>query len=131
MSMVHTLEAFSGEALIFHSDGKWLYPLFELENFLATTDYKPAHLVVKDKIVGRAAALLLIRLGVGYVIAGIMSRPGKEALEKYEVKYEYERLVDRIACRTEELLIDEYDPQKAYAMLKERAGLSHSSSIAR
>ena len=121
--MVHALEAFSGETLIFHSDGKWLYPLFELENFLATTDYEPAHLVVKDKIVGRAAALLLIRLGVGYVIAGIMSRPGKEALEKYEVKYEYERLVDRIACRTEELLIDEYDPQKAYAMLKERAGL--------
>jgi hypothetical protein len=128
--MVHTLEAFSGETLIFHSDGKWLYPLFELENFLATTNYEPAHLVVKDKIVGRAAALLLIRLGVGYVIAGIMSRPGKEALEKYEVKYEYERLVDRIACRTEELLIDEYDPQKAYAMLKERAGLSRSSSIA-
>jgi len=128
--MVHTLEAFSGETLIFHSDGKWLYPLFELENFLATTDYEPAHLVVKDKIVGRAAALLLIRLGVGYVIAGIMSRPGKEALEKYEVKYEYERLVDRIACRTEELLIDESDPQKAYAMLKERAGLSRSSSIA-
>ena len=123
MSMVHTLEAFSGETLIFHSDGKWLYPLFELENFLATTDYEPAHLVVKDKIVGRAAALLLIRLGVGYVIAGIMSRPGKEALEQHEAKYEYERLVDRIACRTEELLIDEYDPQKAYAMLKERAGL--------
>jgi len=121
--MAHALEAFSGETLIFYSDGKWLYPLFELEGFLAPMNYEPAHLVVKDKIVGRAAALLLIRLGVGYVIAGIMSRPGKEALEKHEVKYEYERLVDRITCRTEELLIDEYDPQKAYAILKERAKL--------
>jgi hypothetical protein len=123
MSMVHALEAFSGETLIFYSDGKWLYPLFELESFLAPTNYEPAYLVVRDKIVGRASALLLIRLGVGHVVAGIMSRPGKEALEEHKVKYEYERLVDRIACRTEELLIDECDPQKAYAILKKRAKL--------
>jgi zinc transport system ATP-binding protein len=123
--MEHTLEVFSGEALVFSSTGKWLYPLFELEDFLAATDYESAHLTVKDKIVGRASALLLVHFGVGYIIAGIMSHPGKEALEKHNIKYGYDSLVDRITCRTEEILADEYDPQRAYVILKERAGLRH------
>ena len=121
--MEHTLEVFSGETLVFYSDGKWLYPIFELERFLKTGGLDPTLLTVTDKIVGKAAALLLIRLGVGYVKAGLMSELGKEALERHGVKYEYGRLVDRIACRTEELLLRENDPEKAYTMLKKRAGV--------
>jgi hypothetical protein len=119
--MEHTLQVFSGETLVFFSDRKWLYPLLELEDFLANADWEPATLTVRDKIVGRAAALLLIRLGIRDVRAGIMSRLGREALEKYGVKYEYDTLVDRIDCRTEEMLIDEFDPERAYAVLKQRA----------
>ena len=122
--MEHTLEVFSGETLVFHSDGRWLYPLFELERFVESAGCDPAGLTVRDKIIGKAAALLLIRLGVGYVKAGLISIPGKEALEKHGVAHEYDRLVDRIACRTEELLSCEDDPEKAYAMLKERAKIS-------
>ena len=121
--MEHTLEAFLGEELIFHSDGKWLHPLFELEDFLTATDHEPADLTVRDKIVGRAAALLLIRLGIRDVRAGIMSKLGREALEKYDVKYEYDTLVDRIDCRTEEILVNEFDPEEAYAILRQRAKL--------
>ena len=120
--MEHTLRVFSGETLIFYSDGKWLYPLFELEDFLSTSGHDPAALTVRDKIVGRAAALLLIRLGIRDVRAGIMSKSGREALEKYDVKYEHDILVERIDCRTEEMLGDEFDFDKAYAMLKQRAG---------
>ena len=119
--MEHTLEVYSGEELVFYSNGKWLYPLFELEEFLATTDHEPSQLVLKDKIVGRAAALLEIRLGVGYVKAGILSRLGKQALEEHNVKYEYQTLVERIMCKTEEILIDEHDPERAYLILKARA----------
>lgn len=119
--MEHTLQVFSGEALVFSSDGKWLYPLFELEDFLENADWEPAALTVRDKIVGRAAALLLVRLGIRDVRAGIMSRLGREALERYGVEYEYDTLVDRIDCRTEEMLVDELDPERAYAMLKRRA----------
>lgn len=48
--------------------------------------------------------------------------------DKYEpmvcqVKYRYESLVDQIACSTEGILMGEYDPRRAYAILKERAGL--------
>ena len=123
MSMEHTLRVFSGETLVFYSDGKWLYPLFELENFLSTSDLDPAALAVRDKIIGRAAALLLIRLGIRNVHAGIMSKLGKEALEKYGVRYECDTLVERIDCRTEEILAGEFDPEKAYTILKRRAKL--------
>ncbi len=121
--MKHTLKVFSGDKLVFYSDGKWLYPCFELEHFLATTEYEPATLTVHDKIVGRAAALLLIHLGIHDVAAGIMSKPGREALEYHKVKYRYESLVDQITCSTEGILMGEYDPRRAYAILKERAGL--------
>ena len=119
--MEHTLEVYSGEELVFYSSGKWLYPLFELEEFLATTDYEPSQLVLKDKIVGRAAALLEIRLGVGYVKAGTLSQLGKQALEEHNVEYEYQTLVERIVCKTEEILVDEHDPERAYLILKARA----------
>jgi len=123
MSAEHTLEVFLGEVLVFFSDGKWLYPLFELEDFLATTDHEPGALTVRDKIVGRAAALLLIRLGIREVRAGIMSKPGKEALETHGVSYEYDSLVDLIDCRTEAMLMNEYDPERAYTVLKKQARL--------
>jgi zinc transport system ATP-binding protein len=120
--MDNTLEVYLGEELIFCSSGKWLYPLFELEDFLAGADFEPAQLRVKDKIVGRAAALLEIRLGVGHVEAGTMSELGRRALERHNVEYDYEMLVERILCQTEALLDDEYDPERAYEILKARAG---------
>ena len=126
MNGQHALEVYADDTLIFHSDGKWLYPLFELERFLATAGRDPATLTARDKIVGRAAALLMVRLGIGRVFAGLLSEPGKEALEHFGVPYACERLVERISCRTEEILRDEYDLERAYRILRERANLSNA-----
>jgi hypothetical protein len=49
---------------IFTSHGKWLSPLFELEVYLADHPIQPVWLVLQDKIIGKAAALLIHRLGV-------------------------------------------------------------------
>jgi len=116
--MNHTLEVFFEDDLIFHSDGKWLHPLFELEKFLKQKKYNPGFLIVKDKIVGRAAALVQLHLGIKSVKAGIMSELAKELFDYLQISYEYEKLVDRIQCRTEELLQHEYDPGKAYEMIR-------------
>src|SRR2546425_3631933 len=35
---------------IFTSHGKWLHPLFELEQYLADHAIEPAHLLLQDKI---------------------------------------------------------------------------------
>jgi len=46
---------------IFTSFGKWLHPLFELEDYLAEHAFQPENLILQDKIIGKAAALLIHR----------------------------------------------------------------------
>jgi hypothetical protein len=116
--MRHSLEVFSGESLVFSSDQNWLHPIFELEIFLTENSYEPADLLLRDRILGKAAALLVIRLGIRRVVAEIMSKLGLEALERHGIQYEYDSLVDRIICRTEELLRDEMDPDRAYELVR-------------
>ena len=116
--MEHTLEVYLDGEVIFYSDGKWLHPLFELENFLMQQNYDPASLIIKDKIVGRAAALIEVYLGFKSVRAGMMSELAKEVLDHFQIDYAYEKLVDRIQCRTENLLENEYDPKKGYEWIK-------------
>jgi hypothetical protein len=107
---------------IFTSHGKWLHPLFALEDYLADHAFQPAHLILQDKIIGKAAALLIHRLGFCTVQAGVLSRLGEAVLQRYEIAYSYEQLVDRIYCQTEELLATVEDPEEAYQLVKVRAG---------
>ena len=107
---------------IFTSHGKWLHPLFELEAYLAEHPIQPEDLILQDKIIGKAAALLIYRLGFRTVKAGILSRLGEAVLQRYGIAYTYEQLVDRIHCQTEELLATLEDPEEAYRLVKVRAG---------
>jgi uncharacterized protein DUF1893 len=107
---------------IFTSHGKWLHPLFELEAYLAEHPIQPENLILQDKIIGKAAALLIHRLGFRTVKAGILSRLGEAVLYRYGIAYTYEQLVDRIHCQTEELLAEVEDPEAAYQLVKVRAG---------
>jgi hypothetical protein len=121
--MGHALEVYSGETLVFSSDGTWIYPLFELERFLAGGGVRPQELLVCDRVVGRAAALVMVFLGVGRVRAGLLSQGGRTVLERHGVPLSWERVVERIGCQTEELLATEEDPERAWRMLRRRAGL--------
>jgi len=118
----NTLEVYTDGNLIFSSTGKWLHPLFELEDFLASGAYEHARLLVKDKIVGKAGALLLVRLGVLRVKAGILSELGRSVFDRHAVRYEYGKLVPRILCQTEHLLERIDDLENAYALIAARAG---------
>jgi len=117
-----TLTVFHNGTPIFTSDGKWLHPLFELEDYLAEHAFQPDHLILQDKIIGKAAALLIHRLGFRTVLAGILSRLGEAVLQRHGIVYTYEQLVDRIHCQTEELLATVEDPEEAYRLVKIRAG---------
>ena len=107
---------------IFTSYSKWLHPLFELEAYLAAHPIQPENLILQDKIIGKAAALLIHRLEFRTVKAGILSRRGEAVLQRYEIAYSYEQLVDRIHCQTEEVLATVEDPEEAYQLVKARAG---------
>jgi len=122
MSAEVTLRAYYGQREVFSSVGKWLYPLFELEEFLGTSSYQPETLRLEDKIVGKAAALLLVRLGIRQVKAGVLSKLGREVLERQHVLYSAGQTVERIDCQTEILLSEVEDPEQAYRIVAQRAG---------
>jgi len=56
-------------------------------------------LEVADKIIGKASAMLLVLSKVKRIDAIILSKAGKEILDKYHIEYSYEELVDYIINR--------------------------------
>ncbi len=117
-----TFTAYFDGVPIFSSGDGWLHPLFELEEFLKPLGIDTSRVFVTDTIVGKAAAILLVRLGIRDVFAGILSDPAREYFESHNVAYAFGTKVERIECKTEELLGDVDDSGKAYAILEERAG---------
>ena len=65
---------------------------------------QPENLILQDKIIGKAAALMIHRLGFLKVEAGVLSRLGEAVLLQHRISYIYKQLVDRIHCQTEVLL---------------------------
>ena len=118
----HSLELKFQDTTIFTSNGKWLYPLFDLEEFLADNIYDPAKLTLYDKIIGKASALLIIRMGIKKVNGGIVSEPAESAFKAWDIEYSIENHVKLIACKTEELLKSISDPEEVYRIIKKRAG---------
>lgn len=119
--MTPTLEVLAGGHTVFSSDGSWLHPLLELDAFLASGPRPRGELVAIDKVVGKAAAMIMVHLGIRRVHAGIMSRLALVFLEGHDIPFTYEELVDRVLCRTEELLAEIEDPAEAFRLIKRRA----------
>lgn len=90
---------------------------------------------VADKIVGRAAAFLFVRLKVSEVFGETVSRPALELLESYSVPASYDVLTDSIRnragtglCPMETAVLDIEDPAEAEAKLRQTlAGLAQTS----
>ncbi len=107
---------------IFESAGKWLYPLFEVEDYLHAMALNAAEIFLHDRIAGRAAASLIARMGFRHCFIDTISRPALEVFERFTVKCGYNLLVDKIECRTEDLITSEMEIDSVYRMLRQRAG---------
>lgn len=118
-----SLQVFFDDQLIYQSEGKWLYPLFELESHLKNHPINMSKVLVKDKVVGKAAALLIIRLGANNIHGKIMSDLAIDTLSSRNHPYSFEIRVPRINCKTEKLLENIDDPEIAYTILRERASM--------
>ncbi|MFP4510676.1 MAG: DUF1893 domain-containing protein [Spirochaetaceae bacterium] len=110
-----------GGQTVYSSDGSWLHPLLNLTAFLSGRTIDTAGCVLHDKIVGRAAALLMVRLGIQSVQADVISRRAIPVFGAHGVAWQGDTVVDRIDCRTEDILADEHDPESAYRIIRERA----------
>ena len=128
MSISHhespSLQVFQGDTCIFTHTGKWLHPLFALEQVLETHSFDPRELYLRDRIIGKAAALLIFRMGIRRVYGELISNLATEYLIPRAVDVDWGTKVPRIECRTEELLAAIDDPEEAYGELRGRAGLT-------
>ena len=119
-----SLEFLIDGKVLFESTGKWLHPLFELEQFLKERGIDAHKGEIHDKVVGRGSAFLIVRLGVRTAHAGMLSRLGKGVLDRAGIACTWDVLVDEIDCSTESTLRDVIDPDVAYRILADRAGKS-------
>jgi hypothetical protein len=106
---------------IFQSEKHWLMPLFDFEDYLKDHPLELSAVEAHDKIIGKAAALLMVRLGIGSAHAEVMSKLARGVFNQASIPHTFHTLVDRIDCQTEEILLDINDPDLAYQILYQRA----------
>jgi hypothetical protein len=116
-----SLIVYLDQKIVFQSDDKWLYPLFALEDFLVDQLINMEQAVVHDKVVGKAAAMLMTRLKTGRVHGELMSVLASKYLKKVGIPHSYDQMVDRIDCQTESILLDVEESDEAYQILCKRA----------
>lgn len=109
------------DKVLYSNEGKWLYPLFDLEDYLKDHPDLLRGATIWDKVIGKAAALLILRMGGNRIHGVVMSELAADTLEKAGVAHSFDTLVPQIDCQTEELLKDVVDPDEAYLILCKRA----------
>ena len=118
------LMVYEGGSVLFQSQSKGIRPHLEA---IAALGSRLSGTLLVDKIVGRAAALLILYSGSVEVHAGVISRGGRDMLERARVKLffreetEHIKMVDgRIYCPFEAMVQGIEDPERAYHAIIEK-----------
>jgi hypothetical protein len=116
----NTLRVYKGNKLIFASDKDRLLPLAEYIDKFASQHH---NVVIFDKIMGRAAALLCIKANCREVYSPLGSQLAIEVLEKYGIKHHLTQIVPCIQTPDEkmcpmELLSIGKEPEEFYRLIK-------------
>jgi len=123
--------------LLYSSSKGWLHPLFDLEEFLSSKKIDgnmagrifefdgglqagSSDLLLRDRIIGLAAAFLIVRMGIRQIETDIISLRALPLLKKKSITIETNRTIEKTKCITEDLLNDLLDPEEAYMILSER-----------
>ncbi len=114
----NSLMIYKGGDLIFESSLKGIRPHLKAIDDLGET---LAGSLMVDKILGRAAAFLVVYDKAAEVIAQVVSIPGKQVLDEYNVKLSYREVVPHIKmengvifCPFERMVQGINKPEKAY-----------------
>lgn len=124
-----SLQVFNDSELIFFSSGKWLHPLFEFEEFLKTYSGPRNNLCSHDSAIGKAAAVLTIRLGIKKINAELVSENARNFISFYnensseQVELKFTNSVPKLLCQTENQLETLSDIDEMYFLLRQRAKL--------
>jgi len=121
MSLQVWLRTDEGPLLVFEQAGRWLHPLFAFrDEARRRPDWRGLRLEARDRVIGRGAAFLLAAAGVVRVASAVVSRRAEAVLRSAGIEVEAETWVDRIDCRTEDLLAEVTETGEALAVLEER-----------
>lgn len=120
----NSLMIYRGGRLIFQSASKGIRPHLEA---IETHGEALRGTLMVDKIVGRAAALLMLYSEAAEAHAQVLSRPGKQVLDMHGLPTTYVELVDHIKmkdgsiyCPFERMVQSISDPEEAYAAIVEK-----------
>jgi len=115
------LRVYEGDQLIFSSTKDRLLPLLEYLGRFASDHQQ---VVIFDKIIGNAAALLCIKADCCEVFSPLGSQLAIKTLKKYGIKYHFSRIVPCIQradredmCPMEKLSLDKSPEEFYQAML--------------
>ena len=116
-----TLQVHQDDRLLFSSNKDGLLPLLE---YLHSFAIHPRLVVVFDKIMGNAAALLSVKANCQEVYSPLGSQLAARTLDKYGVKYHLSKIMPYIQkpdgedmCPMEKLSIDK-EPEEFYEAIK-------------
>lgn len=112
-------------------DGKWLHPLFDLLDLLSPEGsagdtasgeaLRPAgDLFLRDRVIGRAAAFLILRTGIRHAWADVVSDGAVSLFAAQGASLGWGERVPAIACMTETLLRGVEDTDAAWTLLLAR-----------
>ena len=118
-----TLVVISSDKGVFTSSDRGVKPLLHLleneKDFLKGAS-------VADKVIGKAAALLMVLGGIKEVHTNVISDPAVEVFEKHNITFFFDKKVERIInrkgdglCPMETLCIDVEEPSEAFEKIKE------------
>ena len=129
----NNLMVFREDELIFQSQNRGIVPLIEA---IDTLGRENSMVVTADRVVGKAAALLNLYMGVAEVHAGVISSGAKKLLSEHGVGFEFLEDTDVVKakdgvvfCPFEKLVWDVADPEEAYTLMRARASPSHMSNL--
>jgi len=116
------LRVLDGDVPLFESGGSGMKPLLEAIRHLGRSRLRG--MIVVDKIVGKAAAILIAYFGPREVYCGTMSRRAEGVLACYRIRYYAEEIVPEICrpgsddlCPFEEAVLDVETPLQGYRRL--------------
>ena len=118
----HTIVIYKNDASVYISNDRGVAPLMKLlkEDKLQLRDS-----MVADKVIGKAAALLMVYAGVKEVFTPTISVPAVEVFEKHDVKITYDKVVERIInrkgdglCPMETLCLNVENPEEAFLKIQ-------------
>lgn len=122
----YTCVIVNGEEIVMTSTERGVKPLIlfyeELKKYCPRSR---ARLVLADKVIGRASALLAALCGIESIYAEVISVEAKKALEELDIPVTFGRIVPYIKNRTgdgrcpmEELSLGVNDPYEVYQRIK-------------